>query len=349
MWMRRASRRAHETHRAHRAVGLSADGKGLYSKSWKQRWQSHAAVVALVTVSGLLVVSFLRTFEQGRTKMYVLRKYWKARTLVALAAGALVASAAGRAEAAKTYYIDECTDYTGNGCESDNTNSVTGNLRTGLNNAGWTGQRWVNADAWPTDFREACHPGYGEPDGQDDEYADTKSLAVFAGHGAPNRISYGYSHEGNCDTYFGSEMRLGSMAGAVAAHAIWLNCDALRISGLASGPNWQWLWQQFGFRNTIGIDSDQPSAFFAMTGQRNGGKFGTLPAATNAQAWLVVMDDDGRQPIAVSYGSNSSGCWAVHDGHKLKEDVGNFPRQNVIPGPSCLEEQPAFHYCYEYS
>jgi hypothetical protein len=98
--------------------------------------------------------------------MCVIENKSRARSAIALAAVVLVALLAERAEAAKTYYIEESTDYTGNGCQDDNVNTLSASLRTGLDNAGWSGQRWVNADAWPQDFQEACSSDY-EPGGLD--------------------------------------------------------------------------------------------------------------------------------------------------------------------------------------
>jgi hypothetical protein len=56
------------------------------------------------------------------------------------------------------------------------------------------------------------------------------------------------------------------------------------------------------------------------------------------------MDGYDRQPVAVSYGSTSDECWEVHDGAKLDENVYRTRRPG---GPSCEQEQPHFHYCWE--
>jgi hypothetical protein len=49
------------------------------------------------------------------------------------------------------------------------------------------------------------------------------------------------------------DCELGSMAGSVAAHAMWLSSFGLKLSSLPNEANWSWLWQQFGFRNSPGI------------------------------------------------------------------------------------------------
>lgn len=55
----------------------------------------------------------------------------------------------------KTYYIDESTDFSGNGCENAGLNDVTSSLRSSLDSNGWSGQRWTNANAWPQDYYES--------------------------------------------------------------------------------------------------------------------------------------------------------------------------------------------------
>jgi hypothetical protein len=149
---------------------------------------------------------------------------------------------------------------------------------------------------------------------------------------------------------FSSTMRLGSMAGEVAAVAMWLSCDALQVASLPNEANFQWLRQQLGWTNTIGIGNDDAYDFYIATGGH--GVFNQqclciewVNAQTNADAWLTNMDGDGRDPIAVSYGTNSSNCWSIHDSAKLADDVYNTAR----PGyPTCGQGQPAFYYCYEH-
>jgi len=282
------------------------------------------------------------------------RQHYCGRGLIRLtmfsAAGLLGVLATTEAQAAKTYYIEESTDYTGNGCQNADLNDVTWHLHESMSAAGWTGERWMNANAWPQDFMESCSTTYGS-DGSDNLYADTKSVAVYAGHGNVGLLAYGYKHSNRCTVDFSSNMRLGSMGGDIAAVAIWLVCDALQVASLPAEANYQWTRQQLGWTNTIAIDNWEPSVFFDLTGTHLEGigvfppvPLVLVPGATNADAWLAVMGDDGRHPIAVSYGSSSSGCWTIHDNAKLKDDTYTSAR----PGsPTCGQGQPAFWYCYE--
>jgi hypothetical protein len=209
--------------------------------------------------------------------------------------------------------------------------------------SGWTGSRYVNGDAWPQDFIESCSGTYGNG-GVDNIAADSQNLAVFAGHGNVGLLAFSHKRDNVCSVDFSSDMRLGSMSGATAAVAMYLSCDALQVSSLPNEANWQWVRQQLGWTNTIGIGDDEPAWVFNATSQQCYPFFGCFAAYTNADAWLAVMDEGGRHPIAVSYATGETSCWYLHDTAKLKDNLFNYPRGS---GPSCGAGQPGFYYCYE--
>jgi hypothetical protein len=74
---------------------------------------------------------------------------WTRRAAQLIVVGIVMLAAVNTASAQKTYYIDESTDFTGNGCENADLNDVTSSLRGALNSNGWSGQRWTNVSAWP--------------------------------------------------------------------------------------------------------------------------------------------------------------------------------------------------------
>ena len=92
-----------------------------------------------------------------------------------------------RSQATKTYFIDESTDFTGNGCQNTDLNDVTSYMKAQLDFWGFSGNRYTNANAWPKDFVEACSSSYWfggfGTDGIDSTAADSKILSVYAGHG----------------------------------------------------------------------------------------------------------------------------------------------------------------------
>lgn len=67
-------------------------------------------------------------------------------SVVAWSAAALLAAGTARADG-KRYYIDESTDFTGNGCQNADLNDVTSSLRETLDDNGWSGSRFTNASA----------------------------------------------------------------------------------------------------------------------------------------------------------------------------------------------------------
>jgi hypothetical protein len=254
------------------------------------------------------------------------------RTAGVLGGAAFVALLTSSAAAATTYYIDEGTDFTGNGCEIADVNTVTASLQTSLSSAGWTGSRYVNASAWPQDFIESCSSSYGSG-GIDSSYGDSKALTVYAGPGSPHGIAFGYPHNGVCGVDMSASSRLGEMNGGQAVFGMWLACSVVQSSELGSNM-YQRLQQQAGWQNSIGIGDDEPRDFFNATSTKN-----------NADAWLDQMSSGGRDAILATFSNNSADCWTIHNNAKLKGDVYN---STMGGGSSCEGGQSLYYYCFEH-
>jgi hypothetical protein len=265
-----------------------------------------------------------------------------------LFAAAACLSHSARADG-NNYYIDESTDFTGNGCSNDDLNTVTSSLRTQLNNDGWTGSRFVNANAWPQDLTETCSSQYGAG-GLDSSFGDTSTLIVYAGHGNKGLLQYGFKRDNKCIVNFQSTlgsgdliMRLGSMSGNKAGYGVYVTSCTLHTSSLVSKANWQWLNQQFGYHNSPSVKDDQPRFWWNSIHR-------TIPGTTAKQAWLDEMEDKpglftgDNSPIVVSYGINSDFCNDMHNHSYLGEPGGIYWSRDG--GPSCLQNQPAFHFCF---
>jgi hypothetical protein len=165
-----------------------------------------------------------------------------------------MASATGaRAQTVKTYLVGETINFSVPGqpaaCMNTNLNVVTLSLTNELNATGWTGIRFVDGNSFPQDYREACSPTFGAG-GQDSNWADARTLAVYAGHGNTGLLQWGTAIGGQCTSDFSTNMRLGSMAGAQAAYGVWMTSCTLRISSLVNEANWQWLRQNMGYNNS---------------------------------------------------------------------------------------------------
>jgi len=220
--------------------------------------------------------------------------------------------------AQKTFHISEVTDFTGNGCEfPPDLNTVTQSLRNSLETFGWTGTRHLNPAAFPQDFQESCSATFG-PGGLDASEADTKTLTIYAGHGAaaPNlgKMIFGFPHDGVCTVRFQDApmttgiMRLGSMSGAAAGYGMWLTSCSLEQTSWTTQANFQWLRQNFGYHNSPTIGKDTPKQFFFDT-----------ELLTNRNSWLVDMEDrpglftGENSPVVITYGSDPSDCFGVRD------------------------------------
>ena len=239
--------------------------------------------------------------------------------------------------AAKTFYMDESTDFTGNGCENVDLNTVTASLRDMLVSFGWTGSRFVNPSAFPEDFIEACNSSFGNG-GLDSTFGDTKSFSVYAGHGNVGLLGWGFKHNSRCTIDFSDNMRLGSMAGAASANAAYITSCTLKVESLPNEANFQWVRQQMGFDNSPSVGDADPGNFAWCSRQNN-----------NASCWVSALEDQpgifsgDNSPIVVSHGANSSDCQFVQSHASLVEDMLNTP---IGGGPSCQGAQPGFWYCY---
>jgi hypothetical protein len=239
--------------------------------------------------------------------------------------------------AAKTFFVDQVTAYTPD-CPAPQLYDDTFQLIASMKRDGWTGYIWYNPDAWPQDFREACDGQTYYPGGLDSTYADASSFAIFSGHGDTNQLLFGSRHDGYCDHNLVSMGRLGSMAGAQAAVALYLACSVLSDAGNPSVHN-QWLQQEIGFTGLVGHHPYDYADFFDNTGPSFQG---SLP---NADSWIDSLGSSSPA-IVVSYGNSPDVCWFIHDYARLRVNFLLFPRGG---GPSCKNPNPEFWYCLDNS
>jgi len=238
---------------------------------------------------------------------------WSAKLLSRLAqivaANVVVACIAGTALAQRTYYIDESTDFTGNGCQNADLNDVTSSLRNSLNSNGWSGQRWTNVSAWPQDFYESTMSGLS---GVDNLYGDNALLTVYAGHGNRALLQFGFMRNNRCLVSLDTQARLGLQGGARAVYAMYVTSCTLNLGSLSRNFNHE-IRQQFGYHNSPSVKDDQPRDFFEATNGK-----------TNAPAWLDEMEDrpgwftGDNSPITLTFGLDSNHADWVRNTAKLR-------------------------------
>ena len=256
--------------------------------------------------------------------------------VVALASVAFTENAG----AASTYFIDESTAYAGSCSNNENLNVVSASLKTAMDARSFTGARYVNSSAISGDFTESCSPSFGVGGvhaGLDSIYGDSKSVVVFAGHGGAGFFYFQTPWWGQCYTQMSSNMRLGAMSGSQATVGIWLSCDSLSIDGPSSWDNQansQWLQQQFGFNNTISIGDNEARDFFNATN-----------TSSNVNAWINKFNNQGRGPVAISYGDTSTRIDLVHNSARMYQRTFLGARGGWN---SCQSAQPGFWWKSTY-
>jgi hypothetical protein len=229
------------------------------------------------------------------------------RVAAALAPALLLAGPAFAAGA--RYWIDESTDFTGNGCENADLNNVTSSLKSRLDADGWGGTRWSNANAWPEDFIEQNLGGIDHVAGDDE------TLSVYAGHGWRALIQFGFQRAGRCTVSFQPSSRLGTQGGDDAAYAMWVTSCTVHLDSLALHFD-QAIRQTFGYHNSPSVKDDQPRDFYEET-----------DGLRNERAWIEEMEDrpgwftGDNSPIALTFGLDSSHCSWVQSTARLRDRV----------------------------
>jgi len=205
-----------------------------------------------------------------------------------------------------TYWIDESTDFTGNGCANADLNNVTSSLRDRLNSEGWTGTRWSNANAWPEDFIEQDFGGIDHVAG------DSKTLSVYAGHGNRALLQFGFQRNGRCTVSLDASSRHGTQGGDEAAYMMYVTSCTINKDSLSRHFD-QAVRQSFGYHNSPSVKDNQPREFYEETDNTD-----------NDIAWREEMEDrpgwftGDNSPITLTFGTSSSHCSLVKDLARLR-------------------------------
>lgn len=209
--------------------------------------------------------------------------------------------------AVHNYWIDESTDFTGNGCQNADLNDVTSSLKSRMDSDGWSGTRWTNANAWPEDYIEQNMGGI------DHITSDAKSVAVYAGHGNRALIQFGFQRNGRCTVTADNDMRLGTQGGDDASFMMYVTSCTIHTDSLSRHFNQQ-IRQSFGYHNSPSVKDNQPREFYKDT-----------DGADNVVAWREEMEDrpgwftGDNSPITLTFGTSSSHCQTVKDTARLRD------------------------------
>lgn len=246
------------------------------------------------------------------------------------------------------YYIDEPTYNGGWSCNTYQTPTLTPrtiDLQQELNNHGWNGNRY-DSEAWPADFLDV-NEALPSENPLDYQYADYRTLTVFAGHGSFEWDPYAQDAFGtivfatnrgtqSCGIRF-NDMELGAGSGAYNLYAVFSSCCTLRNYI----PQGDWNNKQvFGYRSPLHTSgSGSLSSFFTDT--LNNGQ-------TNVNSWLENSINYWGGPMAstivYSFGTTLDEASNVANTCKLGT-VGDSSYQQL-----CLynRTQPFDWYIYYY-
>jgi hypothetical protein len=249
-------------------------------------------------------------------KRYLQSSKKKMASILTLVAWLLISN---MAQANHNYWIDESTDFTGNGCQNADLNDVTSSLSSTLNSDGWSGTRWTNANAWPEDFIEQNLGGI------DHVAADSKTLAVYAGHGNRALIQFGFQRNGRCTVTFDASSRHGTQGGDEAAHMMYVTSCTIHTDSLSRHFNQQ-VRQSFGYHNSPSVKDNQPRDFYEETDSED-----------NIVAWREEMEDrpgwftGDNSPITLTFGTSESHCNTVKNGARLRDQayISNAPEPHT--------------------
>ncbi len=254
-------------------------------------------------------------------------KNLKTRLLLQTGSSAILAVILGllslNSYAQHNYWIDESTDYTGNGCTNTDLNDVTSSLRSRLQSDGWSGIRWTNANAWPEDYIEQNLGGI------DHVAADSRTLAVYAGHGNRALLQFGYQRNGRCNITLDNDSRHGTQGGDEASYMMYVTSCTINTDSLSRHFDQQ-VRQSFGYHNSPSVKNNQPRDFYEETS-----------GTDNYVAWREEMEDrpgwftGDNSPITLTFGTSSSHCTTVQNTARLR-------------GRTLLSNAPEPHrwYCY---
>jgi hypothetical protein len=218
----------------------------------------------------------------------------------------------------RTYFIGESTKFDGGGeCDNATLNMVTNTLHNRLQDAGWSGLRYVDEDTWPEDFRDSTISAFA----LDDVHADAARLAVYAGHGGIGRLQWGHpSPEGECLTHFDDEMRLGRLEGDKAAATMLMTSCVLRVDQAWAALRDNACRQFFGYHDSPHIGYDEARKVFKRS----------QDGQPTAEAWLEEMVHNAlgsNSPVVFTMGVDAADAIGIHAMTNLATGAGFM--QNV--------------------
>jgi len=220
-----------------------------------------------------------------------------------------------------------------------------------LQNKGWQGNRYVNANVWPQDITESCSSDYGVH-GIDSAYGDAFDLLVVSGHGNTGMIGYGNVHNSMCTVEFAQypgTPRHKASRGSAKCRAAEPACHVahllhLRKDKLASRANYQWVKQQIGFHGESAFDNDMIGFLRVALGPARSRRLHlerrVLAHHDGGRAWLVHGRQLTHRRLVRQHLGGSEQQPRQHDNGRLGHEIA------TSGAPACSSGLPRFYYTY---
>lgn len=214
----------------------------------------------------------------------------------------------------RSYFIGENVTFDGGGtCNNTELNTITSTLRGELDDAGWEGFRFVDANSWAEDFQDPST----NPLGLDGTFGDTARLAMYAGHGNVGLLQWGTpSGNGTCQMSLPQNARLGTLTGNRTAAMMLMTSCTLRTDALAQTLVANASRQFFGYHNSPYIGYDEPRKVFKRTED----------GQSTTNAWLDEMEQNAdvgkNSPVVVTFGTSPQDASSNHQSTNLASGEG---------------------------
>ncbi|NVB41451.1 hypothetical protein G6O69_26670 [Pseudenhygromyxa sp. WMMC2535] len=219
------------------------------------------------------------------------------------------------AQSPQRYFMGETLHFDGGeGCNNAKLNVVTKTLAAELDEAGWSGERWVDEDSWPEDFADS---ELLIDFGLDELLSDAATLAVYAGHGNAGSWQWGTpSPSGTCSLSLNTSMRMGSMAGDQATVLMSLTSCTGRADTVWAGlGQTSRVRQILAYHNSPIITRNQARDFLRAS-----------QSLSDRAAWLTVMANrvgvGHNSPSIFTLGLTPDDALAYHASARLHGLVG---------------------------
>jgi hypothetical protein len=237
-----------------------------------------------------------------------------------------------------TFHIEETTNYHAShllSCTNTDLNQIGIRLRNAMEADGFVGDYRLNVEGRMTHFVDSTEqPGLGE----DDQFADTARVTVYAGHGNINSMQWGDpGTTGECSIDIAEQMRLGTLAGDISAFGMYVTSCTANVNSLTGTLGISQAGQHVGWHNSPAVPDSIPATFYEQTGTSIVDGDNIVPVH-NREAWLAIAQTKPgfgeNSPVVYTTGATVDEVVDRHFNARLAVGIG---LDENIPEPQAEE------------